>query len=470
LTSDAQIEQEGARRLTLRIARGVGWIFVGRMGSRGVTLIVNVAATKLLVPAGVGTLLLATSIVLIGATVARWGMEFAAVRLLARSIAAHEWLRARATVRRTFAGTVIGSGILGGILLAGGWRWLSLHAFHSPGMASLETSASVLLFLTAVQQTVSNWFRALQRMRAVALYDELVANVLWCIPLLVLWAVHRSPSVDTLVWLRTGGMLLVLAAMLALFRRPYRELGQTGGARPSMRELLELGSTGVVTTVVLLVIGTTSDMAILGHYRPQSEVGAYGLAASLSALVAAPFIASTVVFGPILASARTQDDRARLQRPLQAIVAAVSLPAIVVAVIFAGVGSEILGFAFGSRYTHAGDVLAVLSLAQAVFVLTGPCNLALGMMDRLRVSFMLSLASAVLSVGLDFFAAPRWGAIGVAFATGSAIVVSSVVTALVAKRLTGVSTFARFRRADASAAIAALHDTLRREPLPERAR
>jgi O-antigen/teichoic acid export membrane protein len=469
LTRASPIEQEGPRRLALRIARGIGWVFVGRMGSRGVTLIVNVAATKLLVPAGVGTLLLANSLVLIGATLARWGMEFAAVRLLARSIAARDWSRARATVTSTFAGTVIGSGVVGGILLLGGWRWLSLHGFHSERMASLQTSISVLLILTALQQTVSSWFRALQRMRIVAAFDELTANVLWCIALLVLWVGHRTPSVASLVWLRAGAYLLALALMLVLFSRPYRELAGVGGIRPSLRELLDLGSTGVVTTLVLLVVGTTSDMAILGLYRPQSEVGAYGLAASLSALVAAPFMASTVVFGPVLASVRSGSDRTTLQRPLQAIVAAVSVPAIVVALVFAGAGSSVLGFAFGSTYAHAGHVLAVLSLAQAVFVLTGPCNLALGMMDRLRVAFLLALASAVASVGADFFAAPRWGAVGVAVATGSALTASNVVTAFVAKRLTGVSTYARFNRADARAALATLQAVLRRQPLPEQA-
>jgi O-antigen/teichoic acid export membrane protein len=469
LTEPSLIEHEGARRLALRIARGVGWIFVGRMGSRGVTLVVNVAATKLLVPAGVGTLLLANSLVLIGATVARWGMEFAAVRLLARSTASGEWFRARATVQRTLAGTLIGAGIAGGILLAGGWRWLSLHGFHSDRMASLQTSIALLLFLTALQQTVSNWFRGLQRMRVVAIFDEFMVNVLWCISLLALWVGHRTPSVNALVWLRVGALGLVLASMLVLFRRPYGRLAGEGGSRPTLRELLGLGSTGVVITTVLLVVGTTSDMAILGLYRPQSDVGAYGIAASLSALVAAPFLASTVVFGPVLASVKTARDRTTLERPLQAIVAAVSVPAIVVAVVFAAAGASILSFAFGSSYARAGHLLAVLSLAQAVFVMTGPCNLALGMMDRLRVSFVLAVASAAASVGADFFAAPRWGGIGVAVATSSALAVSNVVTAVVAKRLTGVSTYARFSRADVKAAIRTIHEVMRRRPVPEQA-
>jgi O-antigen/teichoic acid export membrane protein len=161
---------------------------------------------------------------------------------------------------------------------------------------------------------------------------------------------------------------------------------------------------------------------------------------------------------------KSSNDRTTLQRPLQAIVAAVSVPAIVATVVFVVAGADILSFAFGASYADAANLLAVLSIAQAFFVVTGPCNLALGMMDQLRVSFVLAVASAAASVGADFYAAPRWGAIGVAVATGSALTVSNVITALVAKRLTGVSTWARFSRADLRAGARAIQEAVRPAP------
>ena len=470
MTAAPARQHTGTRRLALRLARGTAWIFTGRMASRGATLLVNVVAAKILVPSAVGALLLTNTVVLIGAMVARWGMDFAAVRLVARSAADGEWARARASLASTFLGTIVGSGIAAAVLLGGGWRWLALHGFHSADMASLQTSAALLLVVTAIQQTVSSWFRALQRMRVVALFDELLANALWFFALISVWAVDRTPSLNAIVWLRTGALLLVLMWMVALFRKPYGGLAGTGGARPTVRELLDLGSTLMVTNLVLLVVGTTSDMVVLGVYRSKAQVAAYGLAASLSALVAAPFMAATVAFVPALAEARDAADRARLERPLRAIVAAVSLPAILIAAIYAVIGASILGLAFGAHYRGAAHVLAILSLAQVVFVVTGPCGGALAMMDRQRVAFALALASAAASVGGDVFAAPRWGGTGVAVATSSALAASNVVTALVAKRLTGISTVARFGLADLRTAVDALRMSMaRREPLREEA-
>jgi hypothetical protein len=57
----------------------------------------------------------------------------------------------------------------------------------------------------------------------------------------------------------------------------------------------------------------------------------------------------------------------------------------------------------------------------------------------------------------------------VAVATSSALAVSNVVTAVVAKRLTGVSTYARFSRADVKAAIRTIQEVMRRRPVPEQA-
>jgi O-antigen/teichoic acid export membrane protein len=448
--------------LGLRIAGGTGWNLTGRGASKGMALLANVAATRLLVPADVGALLLTNALVLVFATVAAWGMDSAGIRLLAGSTAVGERARARASVRLTLAGAVVGSGVAAAVFGAGGWRWMSIHAFHSSQMAGLQSTATLLLVATAIQQTISGWFKGLHRMRAVAVLDELAVNALWCLALIVLWAAHRHPSVETIVLLRVLGFGLVLVWMAALFRKPYDTLAGTGGTRPRFLELLDLGSALMFTTLATVVIGTTSDMAILGLYRSRAEVAAYGLAASLAAVGAMPYIAAAVPLRPILAGIRTEADRARLERPLRAIVAATTIPPLLLALGFGAAGSPLLRIAFGGSYAHAADVLAVLAAAQVVCAVTGPGGLALQMMGRHRVAVALTAAAGAASVGGDFFAAPRWGALGVAIVTGSVFVVQNVGTALVARRLTGINTFARFSAADLASGTRELSSALRR--------
>lgn len=432
-----------------RLAGGTAWVFGGRIGSRAITLLVNVAVAKLLVPASVGTLLLTITLVTIGATIARWGMESTAIRLIAQNVAAGAPAGARASVRLTITGTLLGSGIVAGALGTGGWKWLSLHVFHSTQMVGLGTSAALLLVALAAQQTVSSWFKGLHEMRFVAIFDELLANVLWCAGLFALWLASGKTGVAALIWLRALAMGVTLATMLVLFRGPYRRLRGSQGQAPPLREVLDLGTTLMFTSLVALVIGTTSDMAILASYRSKAEVAGYGIAASLAGLVAIPMLSSNPTVAASFAGIRGEpDERRRLEQAVRKITAALSLPGIVLVVLFAVAGGPLLSFAFGPSYAHSARVLVVLSLAQLIYVLTGPFDLALQMMGRQRVAFSIALVTAATSMGADVFAASRWGAVGVAVATGLVMVLNNLFTMVLAKRLTGILTLASFRPRD----------------------
>jgi O-antigen/teichoic acid export membrane protein len=60
-----------------------------------------------------------------------------------------------------------------------------------------------------------------------------------------------------------------------------------------------------------------------------------------------------------------------------------------------------------------------------------------------RVAFVLVVIAAAYSIAGDFWAAPRYGAIGVAVATSSVLAADNVVTTLVVKRLVGIWVFPR---------------------------
>jgi hypothetical protein len=65
-----------------------------------------------------------------------------------------------------------------------------------------------------------------------------------------------------------------------------------------------------------------------------------------------------------------------------------------------------------------------------------------------RAVFFMAATAAVCSFGADLWAAPRYGAVGVAIATSTVLAIDNVATTLLARRLSGVWTFAQFRPRD----------------------
>jgi len=437
-----------ATRWGSRIAGGTAWVFGSRIASRGVTVLVNIAIARLLIPGSVGTLLLAITVATVGATIARVGMDQAPIRLVAQSFRQGDRGRAAASVRLSLLVTVAGTLVVGGVLLAGGWRWLALHAFHSVQMAGLETAGPLLLAALALQQTASSWFKAVQAVRLVSLFDELLGNILWWIPLVILWLAGANVSVREVMFLRVLSLVLLVAVMFVLVRYRLALLDVSSRGVIRMREALDLGATLMVTSLVGVFLGTSSDLLIIGALRPHANVAGYGFCTSVAAIVSLPFLASNVVAAPALAAIRDGRDREHVERSLRLVVAAVTLPALLFTAILAAAGGPILGLVFGGAYGHYGDVLAVLALGQFFLVATGPCGITLQMMGQHRVALVLAVVTAVVSIAGDLYAVTRWGVLGVAVATTIAYALNNIAAVWLAKRLTGVLTLPRVTRAD----------------------
>jgi O-antigen/teichoic acid export membrane protein len=379
-------------------------------------------------------------------------MDTASVRLLAESLGAGNGGRARATVDKTLAVTLAGALIVSAAFALGLWQLLANDVFHSSRLADLETAAVLMLVVMTVQSTLVGWFRGFSEMRAVALFETVLGSAFWGVALLGGWAFRAEVTDKWVLAARAVALALVVVVMIQPLIRRVRPLAGPGTV--SLSEIADLGWALMGATVIATLVGNTSDLLILGAYRSSREVAAYAIAVSIAALVSAPYLALTVAIGPAIAELEVRDERQGLENLVRGSTGVVSIPTVLTAVVIILTGRHILGIVFGAPYETAAHVLVVLCIAQCAFVLTGPCGLMLVMTGHHRVAFITVLVGAVFSVGLDIWAAPRYGALGVAVATSSVVILDNIVTTMIAHRLTGIWTFARFRLSDVRTAIA----------------
>lgn len=448
------------KTLRRRLAAGSAWTISGRVGATAIALLVNVLVAELLTPTALGTYFVVTNLVVVTATVATLGMDTASIRLVASAVADGLPGRAGAVVIRTLAVAAAGGIVWGAVIAAGGWSWVASHVFSASDSAALGIVAGCLLLGLVFQNTVSAWFKGLQAMRAVAAFDGLLAASLFACGLLALRFTDVSATATQVVALRAGALATALAAAAWVLSRRVRARPLRGSGSARTREVVQLGSVLMLTTLISTVIGSTSDIVILGAFRPSADVAGYGVAATAAAAVGLPFAAGISALAPMIAELDTRGERRRLERLIGGFASCVAAPSVALTVVFVAVGAPILSFVFGATYASAAHVLVVLSVAQCVFVLTGPCGMTLIMTGHQKAAFALAAGGAVVCVVLDAWAASRWGAIGIAFATSSVVAADNIATTLLAKRLTGIWTYARFTRSDLRLAYTLIRATI----------
>jgi O-antigen/teichoic acid export membrane protein len=424
--------------------RRSGFVFGGWAISTLGSFLVSISIVRLLQPADVGVYYLAMSVATFASIVARFGMDSVAIRVIAQALGAGDTARARSALGRTLAFAAAGGVAAAVFLIAFFWHWLALHAFGSTAMAGLRGAAGALVALLALEGTALGWLQGFGAMRLVGAFNAAMP-ILWGSALLVLWSTGSLTPAGVLLARGVPSALLTLGALAAL-RGRVRKLDR--GSSVPARELADMGWAMMGTRLIATVTGNQSDLWILGAYAAATVVAHYGVALSMSLLVAAPFAATTVALGPMIADMHSRSGRSATERLLRTATGVVSIPTLLCAAVLIAFGRPLLGIVYGSHFRAAATILVVLCLAQCVFVLTGPCGLTLMMTGHHRAVFFMAATAAVCSFGADLWAAPRYGAVGVAIATSTVLAIDNVATTLLARRLSGVWTFAQFRPRD----------------------
>jgi O-antigen/teichoic acid export membrane protein len=428
------------------LLRGSAWIFSGRVVARAIALATGILLARLLSPAELGDFYLAFSLATLAAIIARVGMDTPATRLVAEALAQKAPGRARSVLLQTLVFTAAATGLVAAVSILGGWNWLSKHGFDNHRLAGVAIAATALIVCEALQGTLVGWFRGLQVMRLVVLYDELIPGATFLVVLVGVWLVSGQVGVAGALEIRAGGFALaILGAGLALRGRVHM---LRGPGRVPRRQVAELGLTMTGTMLISAAVGATSDILILGIFRPAQDVAAYGIAVSVASLLSMPYLALATALGPQLAQLSARGERDRMEDIVRGTTGIVGIATVAATIPLVVLAQPILTTLFGAEYAGAANILIVLALAQAVFVLTGPCGLVLTMTGHHRPAFLLTAVAAVASIGADVWAAPRYGALGVAVASSSAIALDNVLTVVFARRLVGVWTLPRFRVKD----------------------
>ncbi len=424
--------------LRRRLLRGSAWVFLGRVVTIGLGLVINVLLARLLTHAELGAYFTTFTMVMIGSTIAQLGLDRAVVRIVAAAIATGRPGKARRAVR-----TVFGFGLLGAIgvsliLGLGLGGWLARHVFHSTLVEGVMPLAAGWVVVVALQSLTVETYRGLQRFAAATIFDAMIVDMLLTGIFGLLFLSRSDVSLRGVVAITAGVIGLVACVAAILLLRRTRKLEGEGALERG--EARAIAWPLLVTSISIYLLGTGIDLLVLGAFRPQSQVALYGAAARLTLLVATPFTILQGVTPPIVAELYAQGKKEKLQAAMRAVATLAGLPTLLILLVFLLFGREVMGVLYSPFFRQAAPILAILSIARLVAVWTGSCGVVLMMTGHQRAMMYLTVATGVVSVAAGIFAAPRFGGVGVAATTSAAQVTQNVVQLFLARRLVGVWT------------------------------
>jgi O-antigen/teichoic acid export membrane protein len=440
MTTARAAGQRQPRSLGERLIRGGSWAFLGRALALPVGFLQIMLLARLLVPAELGTYFLAMTLATLAAALAQVGMGRTMVKLVATAMAADRPQAARHAIIVAVATTAIGGSITAVALADGPGHGIAQMLSGAARLQAVVGTIAFLVLAFALIDLFAEICRGLHDLRGASLFgDQLVHRLLLVLALSLVWWSARPIDLAGVLnlALASAGAALMVAAWLLL--RKLRALGARG-APWSVATILRHGPPFLMVRLNLWLLAST-DLWLLGMFRPVEEVAIYGAASRVALFVGAPLVVANAVLAPTIAALFTRGQSGVLERIVRAAATLSALPAAGLLLILLLLGEPLLRLVFTEAYGAAYPVLVCLALGQWTHVAFGSCAITLTMTGHQRdVMIAGSVASLLTVIGFYLVAGP-YGAPGVGAVAGASLALYNCSLALIARWRLGIRTW-----------------------------
>jgi O-antigen/teichoic acid export membrane protein len=436
---------EGRAADVRTIAKGGAVQIVGQISQRSLSFFFGLVAFRFVGASGYGLYRKVNQLLLIASQLGLAGFNYAAMRFMSRARARAEPGGVRGALRVSLAGTSIASAVVFVmvVVLAEQLGETFAGARGTPAeVAMLLRLGAVYVPLYALLQTLRYATQSYKTMVPSVVAGNIVQPVLrFLIGVAVLVAGFEVAGMVVTLWVSVALSLVLIAYYLRRMMTEDELAAEPRAERAEMTRfaLLQAGSS-------LLGIQTLGlNIIILGLYASDREVGLLAAALSLQG-PGTVFLGGIVnIWAPVVTDLHERGAIGRLDSLYKTInrwIATFSFPVFAALIL----EPDLFAHVFTGSATDAADaapLVAVLALGNLFYTGTGPTGYVLSMTGHPGVNLINSIASVTLYVVAGLWAAPRYGALGVAWVDAGVTALVNSARVIEAKLLVGVQPFGR---------------------------
>ena len=396
------------RTLLTGTALNVVGLVAGVLAALGVQVLLGHA----LAPGAFGLVTVAVQVAFVASAGSRFGMDMAAVRLVAIGRGAGSVDNLRSLVERCALIALTASVLVAALLAA--------SAPLYDGYTRVIALASISVPFTAVTNVYLGATRGLGQMRQTLYVFWIGQPVVWIA--VAAAAVAAGGATDAAVLSYDCSWIAAALAARALWRREAAPYGGREASRAEVQGALRYGLPRAPAALLAQAV-FWADLWVLAAFEHGNELDAYSAAARISQVLLLFLTSLSLVFSPFAADLHARGERQRLDELFKrstrwALTA--TLPLLIVLFVAA---DDVL-HAFSARFEVGENALRILLLGQTINVATGSVGFILIMTGFTGVDLVDNALGIALLVALATALTAAFGIEGTA--TAAAISVSSL--------------------------------------------
>ncbi len=432
------------RTILTGTAVNVVGLVVGVFAALGVQILLGHA----LEPGAFGLVTVAVQVAFVASAGSRFGMDMAAVRLVAIGRGASSVDNLRSLVERCALVAVAASVVVAALLAA--------SAPLYDGYTRVIALASLSVPFIAVTNVYLGATRGLGQMRQTLYVFWIGQPVVWIA--VAAAAVAVGGATDAAVLSYDCSWIAAAVAARALWRREAAPYSGRAASREEVRGALRYGLPRAPAALLAQAV-FWADLWVLAAFEHGNELDAYSAAARISQVLLLFLTSLSLVFSPFAADLHARGERQRLDELFKrstrwALTA--TLPLLIVLFVAA---DDVL-HAFSARFEIGENALRILLLGQTVNVATGSVGFILIMTGFTGVDLIDNALGIALLVGLAAALTAAFGIEGTATASAVSVAGLNVLRLFQVRRRIGIQpydrTYAGLVVPAAAAALAAL--------------
>jgi O-antigen/teichoic acid export membrane protein len=415
-SADASV-QEDVGRQAAQIAGGASIVMVGGVAERGVRMVITWLLSNVLGTAGFGVYSFVVTVVSMSQALVPLGADVALTMFGARYLRSQEHGRLKAVLL-----TSLGMVLLTGPMATFG-LWMAIH--HGLVLQGQVAAGKALMLasgavgLGAALAVVMGGLIARKDMVGQAWVQQLGLPL--CTLLGVLVVIGADAGLDGVILAFVLAHLMALLAGLVRFWSHFGPLLRQHSVHPEW-ELGSLLRYALPQTFarVLYRANLWIDIVMLTYLATMADVGIYRVSVALAMLGALPVMASTTMFGPVVAGLVYSGELKKLDALLRIVtrwLIVVAAPLYITVLVLPDIVLSI----FDPAYQAGAVALGVLMLGQAIYVACAPAGACLTMAGYSKTNLLNGVLAVSLNIALNMRLIPDYGILGAAYASTIAL-------------------------------------------------
>ena len=380
----------------------------------------------------VGIYEVAFTVVLIGATLSRWGLDTVLVREMARD--QHENLASKTLYLSVLKRVFILSVFWASLTFVCASLLTNLFFKETPTHVLITAACSIIPFTLMVLN--AEVFRATGKSLLFSLNQHgtvyvLIGIILAFVPFPEQYTAAAAAQTSLFLLLGISGLFFLWSTVYIL-NTMKGEQATTQGWRG---KLFSLGTPMLISSSLFLVI-SWSDTLMLGYYLPEGDVGIYRIVFKIVTLITFTQFALNTVVAPMVSALRNQREELYEMAAKVAQLNLYTAGPTFLLILF--LGPFLIGIFGVENPVAAYPWLILLAFGQLTNAFAGPVMNILNMTGYEKSARNTMLVTAILNVILNVLLIPQFGPLGAAIATTITMIGWNLWAALLVFKYHGV--------------------------------